>query len=121
MAEVMLTLVTEPEEARAAFDAAMVRRRLSGQEEEFARQHQERGPVMLDDPVLGRQRVTVNHDLEPGEGELCHACQRPLTDTDRQSAQYIFGVCCPHCHDTLDPERKARFTEQQRQKRAVPS
>ena len=65
------------------------------------------------------ERVTVNHDLEPGEGELCHACQRPLTDTDRQSAQYIFGVCCPHCHDTLDPERKARFTEQQRQKRSV--
>lgn len=62
-------------------------------------------------------RVTVNHDLEPGEGELCHACQRPLMAADRQSDKYSRGVCCPYCYDTLEPERKARFMEQQRQLR----
>lgn len=45
--------------------AAMVRRHLAGEEEAFARQHQERGPVMLDDPLLGRRQVTVNHDESP--------------------------------------------------------
>lgn len=62
-------------------------------------------------------RVTVDHALAPGDGELCHACQRPLTATDRQASTYIQGVCCPHCHDSIDAERKARFMEQQRQLR----
>ena len=45
--------------------AAAVRRRLSGGSDGYAEQHQDRGPIMLDDPAFGRRRVTVNHDESP--------------------------------------------------------
>ncbi len=51
--------------AISAAGAAAVRRHLSGGADDFAAQHQERGPFMLDDPAFGRRRVTVNHDESP--------------------------------------------------------
>ena len=45
--------------------AAAVRRRLAGGADSFAEQHQDRGPIMLDDPAFGRRQVTVNHDESP--------------------------------------------------------
>ena len=45
--------------------AAAVRRRLAGGADSFAGQHQDRGPIMLDDADFGRRRVTVNHDESP--------------------------------------------------------
>ncbi len=45
--------------------AAAVRRRMSGGSDSYAEQHQDRGPIMLDDPAFGRRRVTVNHDESP--------------------------------------------------------
>ena len=45
--------------------AAAVRRRLSGGADRYVEQHQDRGPIMLDDPAFGRRRVTVNHDESP--------------------------------------------------------
>ena len=32
-----------------------------------------------------------------------------------RSPQYQRGVCCPHCFDELTAERRARFTERQKQ------
>ena len=44
---------------------AAVRRRLAGGADCYVEQHQDRGPIMLDDPAFGRRRVTVNHDESP--------------------------------------------------------
>ena len=49
----------------SAAGAAAVRRRLAGGSDGYAEQHQDRGPIMLDDPAFGRRRVTVNHDESP--------------------------------------------------------
>jgi UPF0176 protein len=60
-------------------------------------------------------RVSVGHGLKQGHYDLCHACRHPITEEDKQSAKYMKGVCCPHCHDTMSEERKAGFAERQKQ------
>ncbi|MBU3071470.1 rhodanese-related sulfurtransferase [Aestuariicella sp. G3-2] len=60
-------------------------------------------------------RVSVDHDLQPGSYDLCHGCREPITDADKQSEKYIEGVTCPRCHDTQTPEQRARFMERQKQ------
>lgn len=62
-------------------------------------------------------RVTVNHRLERGGYDQCHACRRPITEADKQSPKYRQGVSCPKCHDSLSEEQKARFAERERQVR----
>jgi UPF0176 protein len=61
------------------------------------------------------QRVTVNHQLEPGEASLCHACRKPLTPADRQRPSYVEGVSCLHCIGEHGSDDRARFAERQRQ------
>lgn len=61
------------------------------------------------------ERVTVDHDLKPGQYDQCHACRRPITETDKQSAQYAVGVSCPRCYDATSDAQKARFAERQKQ------
>ncbi len=60
-------------------------------------------------------RVTVNHRLEPGDYDQCHACRRPISEEDRQSYKYEQGISCPHCHDELTPRQRERFRSRQRQ------
>lgn len=60
-------------------------------------------------------RVAVNHALEKGQYDQCHGCRRPITEEDKQSPYYMKGVCCPHCHDRLSPDQRARFAERQKQ------
>lgn len=60
-------------------------------------------------------RVSVDHNLQPGSYDLCHGCREPITDADKQSEKYIEGVTCPRCHDTQTPEQRARFMERQKQ------
>ncbi len=60
-------------------------------------------------------RVAVNHDLDAGSYDLCHACRMPITEEDKQSALFEQGVSCPHCHDRLSEKRKASFRERERQ------
>lgn len=62
-------------------------------------------------------RVTVNHRLERGEYDQCHACRRPITEADKQSDKYEQGISCPHCHDELTPAQRERFQARQRQVR----
>jgi len=60
-------------------------------------------------------RVTVNHDLEPGGYDQCHACRLPITEDDKASEQYVQGVSCPHCYDKTSAEQKARYAQRERQ------
>ena len=62
-------------------------------------------------------RVTVNHKLERGEFDQCHACRRPITEEDKQRPEYEQGVGCHRCIDSLTAEQKARFAERERQMR----
>lgn len=61
------------------------------------------------------ERVTVNHRLEKGLHDRCHACSLPITEQDKASNKYQEGVCCPHCYDSITPEQKARFTARAQQ------
>lgn len=60
-------------------------------------------------------RVTVNHALEKGSYEQCHACRLPITEADMQSPLYEKGVTCPRCHGTHSPEELRNLRERQRQ------
>ena len=60
-------------------------------------------------------RVAVNHALQPGSYDMCHACRMPLSADDKEHADYEAGISCPHCKPTLDPARAARFAERQKQ------
>ncbi|WP_417227898.1 rhodanese-related sulfurtransferase [Amphritea sp.] len=60
-------------------------------------------------------RVTVNHQLEKGSYDQCHACRLPLTEEQMQSEQYQAGISCPNCYDSLSDEQRQRFIERQKQ------
>ena len=60
-------------------------------------------------------RVTVNHDLERGNYDLCHGCRQPITAEDKASEMFEEGVTCPRCFDTVSADQKARFKERQKQ------
>jgi UPF0176 protein len=61
------------------------------------------------------ERVTVNHDLQPGSYRQCRACRMPLGPDDLASPHYQQGICCPHCHDSVPESRRARYRERQKQ------
>ena len=61
------------------------------------------------------ERVTVNHNLEKGQYDQCHACRMPITEIDKTSPTYAIGVSCPHCYDSKTPEQKMRFAEREKQ------
>lgn len=60
-------------------------------------------------------RVTVNHQLERGGYDQCHACRLPITEEDKKSEHYAAGVSCPACFDKVSDEQKARFAEREKQ------
>ena len=60
-------------------------------------------------------RVAVNHDLEVAGYDQCHACRRPITDTDKQSPHYEAGISCPKCVDEYTEGQRQRFAERQKQ------
>jgi UPF0176 protein len=62
-------------------------------------------------------RAAVNHQLEPGSHELCHACRMPLSQEDRALPSYVPGVRCRHCEGRREPADLARYAERQRQQR----
>ena len=61
------------------------------------------------------ERVTVNHALEKGRYDQCHACRMPITEAEKESPHYERGVSCPHCHDKKTPEQKLRFAQREKQ------
>ncbi len=56
-------------------------------------------------------RVSLEHGLEKGKHEMCHACRMPLSERDRSSELYIPEISCPHCHDRQTPKSIKRFEE----------
>ncbi len=60
-------------------------------------------------------RVTVNHKLERGDYDQCHACRLPITDTDKANDKYQAGISCPSCFDNISDEKRAGFAERQLQ------
>ena len=61
------------------------------------------------------ERVTVDHDLNPGSYEQCHACRLPITEDDIQNEKYQQGVSCPSCFDAVSDVAKQRFAEREKQ------
>ena len=62
-------------------------------------------------------RVSVNHALEKGSYDQCHACRLPITDDDKRSGRYQPGVSCPACYDSVSDDDKQRFQEREKQMR----
>lgn len=60
-------------------------------------------------------RVTVNHLLQKGNFDQCHACRRPISEDDKQSPHYVPGVSCHHCYDAHNPEQIARYRQREKQ------
>ncbi|MCY3768540.1 MAG: rhodanese-related sulfurtransferase [Gammaproteobacteria bacterium] len=61
------------------------------------------------------ERVTVNHDLESGSYDQCHACRCPITAEDRRSEKYVSGVSCPACFDRRTGQDRKRYAEREKQ------
>lgn len=61
------------------------------------------------------ERVTVDHDLQPGDYTLCRGCRRVLGDEERSAASYEEGVSCAKCIDDLTEDRAERLRERHRQ------
>lgn len=60
-------------------------------------------------------RVTVNHQLQQGKYNQCHACRMPITAEQMASPLYVQGISCPHCHDTHDAGQRRRYAEREHQ------
>lgn len=60
-------------------------------------------------------RVSVDHKLNKGTYDQCHACRLPITEQDKQSEKYIQGVSCPSCFDKKSEPQRERFAERERQ------
>ncbi len=60
-------------------------------------------------------RVSVDHQLNKGSYDQCHACRLPITDEDKKSEKYIQGVSCPTCYDKKSAQQRQRFAERERQ------
>ncbi len=60
------------------------------------------------------ERVAVNHQLEKGRYDQCHACRFPITEEDKKSDAYVQGVSCPRCVDRPKAQQ-LRYLERERQ------
>ncbi len=61
------------------------------------------------------ERVTVNHQLERGSYDQCHACRLPISDEDKLSKYYQQGISCPACYHKRTDEDRARYQEREKQ------
>ena len=60
-------------------------------------------------------RVAVDHNLESGTYDQCHACRMPITAKDKLSEHYIEGIACMHCYEHKTAAQRERFSERQKQ------
>lgn len=60
-------------------------------------------------------RVTVNHQLEKGQYDACHACRRPISYADKQRPEYEQGVSCHQCVGEYTDKQRHGFRERERQ------
>ena len=60
-------------------------------------------------------RVSVDHALEKGSYDQCHACRRPISEADKASDKYRPGISCPACFDARSEAERDRYRERERQ------
>lgn len=60
-------------------------------------------------------RVTVDHALNKGHYDMCHACRQPISEADKLSDKYEKNISCHHCFDTLSADKRARVSERAKQ------
>ena len=60
-------------------------------------------------------RVTVDHNLNAGSYDQCHACRMPITEQEKTLDTYIEGISCLHCHNKVSEEQLKRFAQRQKQ------
>jgi UPF0176 protein len=60
-------------------------------------------------------RVSVDHNLAPGDHVMCAACGRAVDAEGRSQVAFKEGVSCIGCFEETSPSQKARFAERQRQ------
>ena len=60
-------------------------------------------------------RVAVDHQLNKGQYDQCHACRMPITEQDKTKVQYKKGISCHHCIDTVTDEQRERYAEREKQ------
>ena len=60
-------------------------------------------------------RVTVDHQLNRGSYDQCHACRLPITEEDKASPHYQPGISCPHCYQSTSEQQRRRFEEREKQ------
>jgi UPF0176 protein len=60
-------------------------------------------------------RVTVDHRLEKGSYDQCHACRMPITEAEKKHPHYQQGVSCHHCYGTKDQHSLQRYQEREKQ------
>ena len=61
------------------------------------------------------ERVSVDHDLKPGNYAMCRACRQPLSAEDMASELFKDGVSCPHCYGKKTEAQIRSSAERQRQ------
>lgn len=60
-------------------------------------------------------RVTVNHRLEQGEYDQCHACRMPISESDKRRDEYRKGVSCHYCAEKKPQQKVEGLAERERQ------
>ena len=60
-------------------------------------------------------RVTVDHNLNSGSYDQCHACRMPISEYEKTLDSYIEGVSCLHCHNKVSEQQLKRFAQRQKQ------
>jgi len=60
-------------------------------------------------------RVTVNHNLEKGCYDQCHACRMPITDEEKNHENYIKGISCNFCVGQHSSKQIKRYTDREEQ------
>lgn len=60
-------------------------------------------------------RVAVDHQLNKGKYDQCHACRMPITEADKTREQYQKGVSCHHCVDKVSDEQRQGYAEREKQ------
>ena len=60
-------------------------------------------------------RVAVNHKLERGQYDQCHACRMPITEEEKKSPYYSQGISCHHCFEQYSDEQRKRFAAREHQ------
>lgn len=61
------------------------------------------------------QRISVGQGLKVGDYDQCHGCRHPVSPEEKALIEYVEGVSCPHCYSSQTEEKRARFTERQKQ------